>query len=65
MTKLSSTPAGAVVGEDGVQVVGERFEQRLKERDRGRTVSLVVQWTKANYWCRKRCRSEVRFGRNP
>ena len=33
----------AIIGEDGVQVVGDCFEQRLQERDRGRTIGLVMK----------------------
>ena len=33
----------AVISEDGVQVIGDCFDQRLQERDRGRSVSLVMK----------------------
>ena len=33
----------AVIGEDGVQVIGDCFDQRLQERDRGRSVGLVMK----------------------
>ena len=31
----------AVISEDGVQVIGDCFDQRFQERDRGRSVSLA------------------------
>ena len=33
----------AIIREDGVQVVGDCFDQRFQERDGGRSVSLVVK----------------------